>query len=80
MHEIGIAQDVLDAVFKELKSHRYEKINKIKLSVGESNLLTPESLQNAFDLVSVNTRADGALLEIEQVPGMQVEIIHIEAE
>ena len=79
MHEVGIAQEVLDAVFKELKEHDYSKVMQIELSVGEFNMLTQEALQNAFDLVAENTKAKGALLKVNQIPGMEIEIKHIEA-
>jgi Zn finger protein HypA/HybF involved in hydrogenase expression len=80
MHEIGIAKDVLDAVFKELEFYHYEKVSKIVLTVGEYNLLTQESLQSAFDLAAENTKAQGAVLEVEPAPGMEIEIRHVEAE
>jgi Zn finger protein HypA/HybF involved in hydrogenase expression len=80
MHEIGIAQDIISAVFKQLEAHEYERVSKIKLSVGDFNLITQESLQSSFDLVAENTKAKGAVLEIEQTPGMEIEIRHIEAE
>ncbi len=79
MHEIGIAQDIIENVFKELEAHDYDSVSKIKLSVGDFNMLTQESLQNAFDLVADNTKANGAVLEVEQTPGMEIEIRHIEA-
>lgn len=79
MHEIGIAQDIIDNVFKELASHDYDNVSKITLSVGDFNMLTQESLQNAFDLVAENTKAKGAVLKVEQTPGMEIEIRHIEA-
>ena len=79
MHEIGIAQEVLDAVFNELKGHEYSQVDQIELTVGDFNMLSQESLQNAFDLISVNTKAKGAHILVNQVPGMEIEIRHIEA-
>ena len=79
MHEIGIAQDILNAVFKELESYEYDKVKKIRLKVGDFNMLTQESLQNAFDLAAEDTKAKGAELIVEPVPGMEIEIQNIEA-
>ncbi len=79
MHEIGIAQEVLNAVFDALKTHEYSKVEEIELSVGEFNLLSQESLQNAFDLIAENTKAKGAVIKVDQIPGMEIEIKHIEA-
>jgi len=80
MHEIGIAKDILDSVLRELQEHEYSKVTKINLKVGQFNLLTGDSLQSAFDLVAEETKAKGAVLEIEEIPGMEIEIKHIEAE
>jgi Zn finger protein HypA/HybF involved in hydrogenase expression len=80
MHEIGIAQNILEVVFKELEAHDYDKVKKIKLAVGDFNLLTQESLQSAFDLAAENTKAQGAVLEVEQTQGMEIEIKNIEAQ
>jgi len=80
MHELGIAHDILNAVFKELEAHDYSKVKKICLNVGEFNMITEDSLQGAFDLASENTKAKGARLEVVQIPGMELEIRHIEAE
>ena len=44
MHEIGIAQEVLNAVFDELKNHECSKVKVIELTVGEFNMLSQESL------------------------------------
>ena len=79
MHEIGIAQEVLNAVFDALKTHGYSKVEEIELSVGDFNLLSQESLQNAFDLIAENTKAKGAVIKVNQIPGMEIEIKHIEA-
>ncbi|MFH1459065.1 MAG: hydrogenase maturation nickel metallochaperone HypA [Candidatus Omnitrophota bacterium] len=80
MHEMGIAQEVFKSVLLELKDYEYKKINKIVLEVGEYNLIEPESLQNAFRLIAENSRANNAILEIKQIPGMEIKIIHIDAE
>ena len=80
MHEFGIAKDIIESVLKQLESHKFERVTKIDLTVGEFNLLTQESLQNAFELAAEGTKAKGAVLNVEQTPGMEIEIKHIEAE
>ncbi|MBU1043528.1 MAG: hydrogenase maturation nickel metallochaperone HypA [Candidatus Omnitrophica bacterium] len=80
MHEVGIAQDIINSVFKQLEAHDYKRVSKIKLTVGDFNLITQDSLQSCFDLLAENTKAQGAVLEIEQTQGMEIEINHIEAE
>ncbi len=80
MHELGIARDIIDSVLEQLAKHKYSRVTKIDLKVGEFNLLTRDGLQCAFDLAAENTKAKGAVLTIEETPGMEIEIKHIEAE
>ena len=80
MHEIGIAEDILQSVFKALESKEYSKVVKIDLSIGEFNMITQESMQNAFELAAAKTKAEGAALQVTMIPGMDIEITHVEAE
>lgn len=80
MHEYSLSKNILEVVLNEIKKHKAKKVNRIKLKVGQFNLLTKESLQEAFNLAAENTQAKGAILEIEETPGMEIEIKEIEAE
>ncbi len=80
MHEFGIAQDILKGVLKSIDIDKIKKVSQINLKVGEMKMLTEESLQNAFELVSKDTRLEGAKLGIEFIPGNDLVIENIEAE
>ena len=80
MHEFGIAQDILKGVLKSIDTDKIKKVSQINLKVGEMKMLTEESLQNAFELVSKDTRLEGAKLGIEFIPGNDLVIENIEAE
>ena len=67
MHELSIAQSLLEIIVDESKKHGLERINKIKLQVGEFAAVVPESLTFCFELVSRDTVASGAVIEIESV-------------
>lgn len=68
MHEMSIAQSILEIVLEEGKRHRLEKVNTIKLQVGAMAAVVPESLTFCFELLSKDTLAAGTKLEIETVP------------
>lgn len=80
MHELGLAEDILRKILNPSRSDRDEirnkslpdwqagKIQKIKVKVGEALAVTKEELQEAFNIVSIGSRAEGASLEIEMVP------------
>ena len=67
MHELAIAQSLLEIIVDESKRHGLERINKVKLQIGKFAAVVPESLTFCFELVSRDTVASGALIEIETV-------------
>lgn len=68
MHEMSIAQSLLDIVQDEGRRHRLKKVSTIKLQVGAMAAVVSESLMFCFELLSQETIASGASLEIETVP------------
>ncbi len=51
----------------ESTRHGLERINKVKLQIGVFAAVVPESLRFCFELVSRDTVASGATIEIENV-------------
>ncbi|HEC68960.1 MAG TPA: hydrogenase maturation nickel metallochaperone HypA [Candidatus Omnitrophica bacterium] len=80
MHEFTIAKAILKGVLKEVSKHNAKKISRVGLRVGLLKMVTPVSLQNAFDIVSSGTIANQARLDVEEVPGDELSIINIEIE
>ena len=68
MHELSIAQSLLDIVLEQSEIHGVEQVKVIKLQIGELAAVVPESLSFCFELLSKDTLADGAALEIETLP------------
>ena len=80
MHEFGIAENILKAVLVEAEKHQAKKIGKIAVKLGQLNYLKPEVLQNAFEIVAVNTIAAQATIEVEEVSGTEIAIKHLDIE
>jgi Zn finger protein HypA/HybF involved in hydrogenase expression len=80
MHDFHIAQFILDGSLKKAKEHGAIKINRIKLKVGLLKMVSPDSLQNAFDTIAHETIASQAKLDVETVPGEELSIVNIEIE
>jgi hydrogenase nickel incorporation protein HypA/HybF len=68
VHELGIAQSVLDIVLEEGRRHALKRISIIRLQVGALAAVVPESLTFCFEMVSQDTMAAAAQLIIETVP------------
>ena len=66
MHELSVTQSILNIALETAEKANAKKINKIKLTIGELTGCVPEYIQEYFDLVSEDTIAHGAELEIER--------------
>lgn len=65
MHEIGYAESLLPVV-EERAAGR--KVAAVGVRAGVRHRLVDTSMQQAFDLVGAGSVADGATVELEQVP------------
>lgn len=68
MHELSIAQSILEIVLEQSRAHRMERVKSIKLQVGALAAVVPDSLTFCFDLLTRDTIVSGAVLEIETIP------------
>jgi hydrogenase nickel incorporation protein HypA/HybF len=65
MHELSIAGAVVDIVNRHAGGRR---VTKVELRVGHLRQVVPSALEFAFELVAEGTPAEGAVLEMEEVP------------
>jgi hydrogenase nickel incorporation protein HypA/HybF len=70
MHELSIAQNILDIIGEHISGEQRGQIKSIKLKVGEQAGVVPESLEFCFNSLIDGTSLHGAVLEIERVPFM----------
>lgn len=70
MHELSIAVDLLDAASTRAREEGADRIRAIYLRVGPLSGVVVEALQSAFEVASQGTLADGAVLDVEEVPVM----------
>jgi hydrogenase nickel incorporation protein HypA/HybF len=68
MHEMGIAQNILDIVVATAQKEGATRITRINLLAGELRAIEPLQLTFCFAIVAKDTIADGAFLNIEQIP------------
>jgi hydrogenase nickel incorporation protein HypA/HybF len=65
VHELSIAQCVLDGVQAEAARHPGAKPTKIGLKIGELAAVDPDALQFAFEVLTRETELEGLKLEID---------------
>ncbi|HTH50855.1 MAG TPA: hydrogenase maturation nickel metallochaperone HypA [Pyrinomonadaceae bacterium] len=68
MHEMAIAESVLDIAFGEMDRCAATRLNKVKLSIGEFSGVVKEALEFAFAALKPETRAAETEFEIDVVP------------
>lgn len=68
MHELGIAQSVLDAVHAEAANRGGAKAVKVGLRIGDLSAIDPDALRFSFEALTRDTDLDGLELEIEICP------------
>jgi hydrogenase nickel incorporation protein HypA/HybF len=68
MHELSIAQSVLEIVQANLPVEDSQYVKSVKLKVGHLSGVVPDSLDFCFTAITQGTRLQGTVLDIEQVP------------
>ena len=65
MHELSIAQSILDTVVAEAEANDATRIVRIHLRIGQLTAIVEEALTFSFEVISKDTCAHGAHLETE---------------
>jgi hydrogenase nickel incorporation protein HypA/HybF len=68
MHELGIAQNILEIVRQSVLREQIEAVRGIKIRVGRLSGVVPDSLDFCFNAIVSDTDMRRASLVIEQVP------------
>jgi hydrogenase nickel incorporation protein HypA/HybF len=68
MHELGIAQNILQIVQQSVAKELEADVREIRLRVGQLSGIVPDSLEFCFSVIVNETGMKRARLRIEQVP------------
>ncbi len=68
MHELGIADNIVTAVLKEMSERNLRSVSAIALRIGAMTDIVPEALEFGFEVLIRETPLHGARLKIERVP------------
>ena len=68
MHEVSIAQSLLDIAIENCKKEGYKGIELIKVKIGKAAGIMPDSLLFSFEAMKVGTIAEKAVLVIDEIP------------
>ncbi|HMK43273.1 MAG TPA: hydrogenase maturation nickel metallochaperone HypA [Dissulfurispiraceae bacterium] len=68
MHEVSIAQSLLDVAVENCRTNGFSTIKHVRVLIGKASGVMPEALLFAFDSLKEDTIARKADLEIVEVP------------
>lgn len=68
MHEMSLMAGVFGAIDTTLAEYRYDRVTRVKLQVGKFTNAEPSALEFAFQAFAKGTKAEGAELEIIEIP------------
>lgn len=68
MHEMGIAQNILDIALEAANREGANKISRIDIVAGELRGIVPLQLTFCFGIIAQNTIASSAYLNVEETP------------
>ncbi len=80
MHELSIAEELLQIIIKKASQLGIGKIEQINLKIGEFSGILPDALVFAFEMLSKDTITDGARIEIERSEGNELQVLSFEGD
>ncbi len=68
MHELRIAESILNITLREIESRHLEAVKSVGVRIGALAGINSDSLQFGFEAITVDTPLAGVKLSIEEVP------------
>jgi hydrogenase nickel incorporation protein HypA/HybF len=68
MHELSIAQNILEIVLANLPAGEEHSVRSVKVKVGEQSGVVADSLEFCFTAITQGTPLEGAVLDVMRVP------------
>lgn len=68
MHEMSIAEGILDVALDTLKQHDAKVVHSVQLDVGLMSGVEPDALQFCWEAVTKGSPAEGSHIDIHTIP------------
>jgi hydrogenase nickel incorporation protein HypA/HybF len=80
MHEVGIANSIMEAVGTEMRPYGGARPVKVTVKVGAMSGVDRDSLSFCFEAITRGTLFEGMMLAIEDTPADELELSSLELE
>jgi hydrogenase nickel incorporation protein HypA/HybF len=77
MHELSVAVELVELACQAARRGRATKVTTLRLRWGDLCGVAEEALRFAFEVAAKGTETEGASLEIERVPGRELELVGV---
>ena len=78
MHELGIAQSIVDIVRAYVPPEKDERVREVRVRVGNDAGVLVESLEFCFDVALAGTPYRSAVLAVDRVDGNDLHVVHVD--
>jgi len=78
MHELGLAQGILDIVRSHVPPERAPAVREVRIRVGDQAGVLVESLEFCFGAAVAGTVYSDAVLTVDRVPGGDLRVVHVD--
>ena len=68
MHEMSICESIISVIEQQAVAQSFDKVNMVRLEVGAMAGVELEALRFSFDVVTRGSIADGAKLDVIELP------------
>lgn len=69
MHEMSLAEGIRGIVVDQARQHGFDRVTRLRLEIGRFAGVEKDALSFAFDVVMRGSPAEGAALEMIDLPG-----------
>ncbi|RZN12657.1 hydrogenase maturation nickel metallochaperone HypA [Bradyrhizobium genosp. SA-3] len=70
MHEMAICLGIIQIVEEEVRHRSFSRVRSVCLELGALSHAAPEAIRFCFAVVATRTVAEGAVLNIVELPGV----------
>jgi len=68
MHEMSIAQSIIDIIKEEMHKNNVKTLRSVRLNIGQMSAIVPDSLSFCFEVITSGTELEGARLIMDIIP------------
>jgi len=69
VHEMALCESILELIVDQARAQSFSRVERVRLEIGSLAAVEIPALRFGFDVVTRDTLAEGAALEIQEIPG-----------